>query len=199
MKIKTYCLPISLLGLVITSCISSPHFMDCPRRPMTKKEDAFMRKYDKDPFLEHSVISRIEYEYRDGYEKKNGCIRANTSGEYSYLFRNHPIDDFVDTATIRAIALDRLTELYTNVIEDSVLYATKSFDIWLDNEEHMDNAEESETYYEMWATKEAVANFVGYKVVKKGNRLVHETVPKQPMKFEKERFDPLIKRLPSDK
>lgn len=174
---------------VIYSC--TPGSSECPVRPLTEKEKAFANKYD--PGMFETSIHRVNYEYRKDYLKKTGCKLINTSGEYSYMFTNEPVESFVDTATIRAVTMNRIVELYTNVIDDSVLYATKSFSFLLENEKHAAKSEEPETWYSMNMKIEDVASYAGFKVVKKGNKLVRVTVPKtQVLKMEHETFDPLI-------
>jgi hypothetical protein len=174
--------PLVILVLFLSSC---EDVKPCVIRPLTEKEENFIATIEKNG-LEVSVI-RFDYWPPLDQEVRESCL---SDGIYHFRISNDTYKAPSQLDSMRNEARRIAVELYTKVIEDSILHFSDGINVVFEGESLLDGRRYGYLYQSDFK-KEDLESYCGFRIKKKKKGyFIHEQVPQKSdtLKLEEESY-----------
>ena len=188
---KLFKVSILLFLLILNSCmIPSDQNYDCvekiKKRPLTEKEIQHIFQFR--PGNSNVYINRINYEYRSVGKYDPHCIEYdNINYEVHY---EEPESSFSNKLFLENLSKDFFVKLYSEVLEDSVIYAIESYQIQFRN--FKSNRANKGGFFILEIDKLEMAKLNGFYIKKTKSGLERVMIKKEnEIKYESLVFSPL--------
>jgi hypothetical protein len=146
--------------MINIGCNHNPKpFPDCEERPLTLEEKEFIRVLEKDSIL-GTTLYRFDYNYRPNYP----YMCENQKGVYGISSYNTPISMYDDSIRLNKYLKNRIIDIYTHLMNDSLKYYTPCIEISFSSFEASEKFPKGAEVYAL-ALKEDIERYFGKKLI----------------------------------